>query len=77
MNQITINILELKLFEYVKLIVQLFDNDRNHIDNRIYTIDTINGYNEWNNDDTFIIEWVKKRLNEEQLTESSLQEESK
>jgi hypothetical protein len=65
MNQITVSVLELKLFEYVKVVVQLYDCNGIPRDNRIYTIDPTNGYNDWNNDDAFIINWVKDRLREE------------
>lgn len=65
MNQITVRVFELKLFEYVKICVVLYDYNGNAVDNRVYTIDTTNGYNDWNNDDKFIIEWVKKQLQDE------------
>lgn len=65
MNQISVNVFEFKLFEYVKISVVLYDYDGNAIENRIFTIDTTNGYNDWTNDDKFIIEWAKKRLQEE------------
>lgn len=66
MNQISVSVFELKLFEYVKICVVLYDFDGHPIENRIFTIDTTNGYNEWNNDDKFIVDWAKKRLHEEQ-----------
>lgn len=65
MNQITVSICELKLFEYVRVACVLYDLDNIPIENRIFTIDSTNGYNEWNNDDAFIINWVKKKLQEE------------
>ena len=70
MNQITISILELKLFEYVKVVVHLYDCDGTPRDNRFYTIDASNGYNDWNSDDAFIVNWVKDRLREEAQAQS-------
>ena len=64
MNQFNINVLELKLFESVKLSVLLFDSDNIILDSRVYIIE-INDYLQWNNDDKYILDWVRNRLQQE------------
>lgn len=57
-----IEVMEIKLFEYITLQVVFFTEEGNPIDVKIMKIDKTNGYNDWGNDDNFILEWVKKEL---------------
>ena len=57
----------LRVTEYVPFIkasitVMLFDEYDKIIDTRLYVIDTTNGFNEWTNDDKYLVNWVKTKL---------------
>lgn len=57
----------LRVTEYVPFIkanisVMLFDENDKIIDNRFFVIDTTNGFNEWSNDDKYLVNWVKNKL---------------
>lgn len=60
--KIRINIFEYNMFESAKISVILLDELDKPIENRLMTIDASNGFNDWNNDDTFIVKWVKDKL---------------
>lgn len=60
--KIRINIFEYNIFESAKISVVLMDELDKPIDNRIMKIDATNGFNDWNNDDAFIVKWVKEKL---------------
>ena len=49
-------------FESAKISVLLKDEDGMFIENRVYTLDASNGFNEWGNNDNFLIAWVKNKL---------------
>lgn len=55
-------IIEMKLFESVRFMVQLLDENDTIVDNRVLLMDKSNGYDEWLNDDTYVLNWVKKQL---------------
>lgn len=58
-----IQIIDIKLFENVRLMVRLLDENDIAVENRILTMDKSNGYDEWKNDDNFVLKWVKEQLN--------------
>jgi len=64
LNSITVDVFELKLFEYVKVACLLYDTDNNPIDSRIYTL-IGEDYLSWSNDDSYIINYCKKQLQNE------------
>lgn len=64
LNSITVEVIDLKLFKYVKVACLLYDIDNNHIDSRIYTL-TEEDYLSWSNDDSYIINYCKKQLQNE------------
>lgn len=49
-------------FESARIGVMLKDEDGICVENRIYTLDSSNGFNEWGNNDNFLIAWVKNKL---------------
>jgi len=57
-----VKILELKLFESVKVMVYLKDENGSVMDTRGILIDKTNGYNEWSNDDKTLIDIIKKLI---------------
>ena len=64
-NKIRVFIKELKLFEYVRLTVLLYDDSTDElIETKVMTIDQEN-YKNWGADDKFIIDYVKYQLNQE------------
>jgi hypothetical protein len=54
-------VLELRLFESVKLMIRLMDENDCIIDARVLTMDN-ETYKNWNNDDSYVIKWVKEQL---------------
>ena len=64
MNQIKISIFELQLYEYVRVSVILYDQDQVPRDNRLYKLEG-DEYNNWANDDNYIITYVKNKLKNE------------
>lgn len=69
LNQFDVSIIEMVLFQYVKLAVCLFDSDGKPADWRHYTL-TGDDYTAWSSDDTYIVNFVKQKLREE--SESTL-----
>lgn len=59
-----LKVLELKLFEYVRLAIVLLDNDGVIQDQKFYTL-TGDEYKSWAEDDGFIVQYVKKQLRAE------------
>jgi hypothetical protein len=49
-------------FESAKIAVMLKDENGICVENRIYTLDASNGFNEWGSNDNFLIAWVKNKL---------------
>ena len=64
MNTISIDVIDLKLFEYVKIVCTLYNTDNLPIDTRMYVL-TGDDYNNWSNDDNYIVGYCKKKLQEE------------
>ena len=63
-NQFCINVVEIKLFSYVKISVGLFDINDQLVDNRMYEMSG-DDYLEWGEDDGYIVRYVKAKLQEE------------
>jgi hypothetical protein len=57
-----IKILELKLFESVRVMVYLKDEQGSVIDTRGFLIDKSNGYDQWTQDDKTLIDIIKKLI---------------
>jgi hypothetical protein len=57
-----IQVLDMKLFESIRVMVRLLDENDQVVDCRILLLDKSNGYDEWLNDDTYVLNWVKKQL---------------
>jgi hypothetical protein len=57
-----IKILELKLFESVRVMVYLKDENDSVMDTRGFLIDKSNGYDQWSNDDKTLIDIIKKLI---------------
>jgi len=49
-------------FQSAQIAVMLKDENGIGIDNRIYTLDETNGFNDWGSNDAFLINWVKNKL---------------
>jgi protease II len=54
------------LFESITLSVSLIDTTDTTIEVKIYTL-TGEEYEAWGNDDTYIVNWVKSKLQEEEV----------
>jgi hypothetical protein len=57
-----IKILEIKLFESVRVMVYLKDENGSVMDTRGFLIDKTNGYDSWTNDDKTLIDIIKKLI---------------
>ena len=63
-SKIRVSILDMKIFEYVRVSVHLLDIDDSIIDSKIYILEG-DDYKGWGTDDNYLINWVKKQLNNE------------
>ena len=59
--KLTVNVIEIKLFEYIRVVVLFMGENDKPIDSQIMTIEG-DDYKAWGNDDTYIYEWVKKQF---------------
>lgn len=64
LNQFTVEILSMTLFEKVTVVAHIFDENENLQDNKFYTLEG-DDYKAWSTDDTYIIQYVKTKLQEE------------
>jgi hypothetical protein len=64
LNQYKIVDVKIKLFENASFTVLLYDTDSNLCESRFYTL-TNEEYLEWFNDDTWLVRWVKNKLQKE------------
>lgn len=64
LNSFSVNIYELKLFEYVKLACVLYNTDGSPMDTRLFVLEG-EEYNKWSSDDQYIISYIKAKLNGE------------
>jgi hypothetical protein len=60
--RMTIEPIELRLFESLSMSVLFFDMDDKLVDAKKMVLDQTNGYSEWGSDDKFIITWIKQQL---------------
>jgi hypothetical protein len=58
-----IKILEIKLFEQITVMVRLLDENGIIVESRVLTMDKTNGYDQWANDDNYVLKWVSNQLN--------------
>jgi hypothetical protein len=56
------NIFDYIPFTSAKICVVVLDDQDVGIQSRFFTIDTTNGFNEWGNDDSFLIKWLKEQM---------------
>ena len=63
-NQFSVTIAELKLKVYVKVNVLLYSTEDNLTETKIYTLEGVE-YQAWGQDDDYIINWVKAKLQNE------------
>jgi hypothetical protein len=66
-NQFEIKVVELVLFKYVRIAVCLHDSEGKPIDWRYYVLDGTD-YSNYGTDDTYVVNYVKRRLREEHET---------
>jgi hypothetical protein len=52
---------EIKLFQYLELVVYLLDSNGNIIDNKILKMEG-EDYKNWSTDDSYVIAWIKKQI---------------
>ena len=63
-NRITIRPIEIKLFESIRVLVQIYNDSTNDlIDTKIYVISG-DEYTSWANDDQYIVNLIKEKLQE-------------
>ena len=64
-NKIRIIVNELRLFEFVRVTVLLYDDSTDElIETQVMTLEG-HDYLNWSSDDKYIVDWVKKKLNDE------------
>ena len=63
-SKIRIQVIDVKIFECVRLSVNLLDIDDRSIDHRLYLLEG-DDYKGWGTDDNYLVNWVKKQLNNE------------
>jgi hypothetical protein len=64
-NRITIRPIEIKLFESIRVLVQIYNDSTNDlIDTKIYVISG-HEYTSWSNDDQYIVNLIKEKLSQE------------
>jgi len=64
LNTFRITDVKIKLFESATFTVLLFDQDNKLCDGRYYTLNT-EEYLQWNADDSWLVKWVKNKLQQE------------
>ena len=69
MNSISVFVYDVVLFQSVKVICTLYDIDNKEQDKRTYYL-TGDDYNNWSNDDNYIVNYCKKKLQEESTNQS-------
>jgi len=57
-----VKIIEIKLFESITIMVRLLDQSNVIVESRILVMDKTNGYDQWANDDTYVLNWVSTKL---------------
>jgi hypothetical protein len=57
-----VKIIEINLFESITIMVRLLDQSNVIVESRILVMDKTNGYDQWANDDTYVLNWVSNQL---------------
>jgi hypothetical protein len=57
-----IKIIEIKLFEHINIMVRLVDENGVIVESRVLKMDKSNGYDQWANDDSYVLKWVSTQL---------------
>lgn len=64
-NKITIRPIDIKLFESIRVLVQIHNDTTNDlIDTKVYLI-TGDEYKAWSNDDQYLVNLIKQKLSQE------------
>jgi hypothetical protein len=63
MCKFTYKIIEIKLFEYVRIIVYLYGDNDLMLESRHYVVDG-DSYKKWSSDDQYIITLIKQKIQE-------------
>lgn len=53
---------DITLFTKADITVMFFSNTGAGMEIQYLVMDQSNGYNEWNNDDTYLVDWVKNNI---------------
>ena len=64
LTKIKVSIFELRLYEYVRVSVIIYDENEIPRDNRLYLLNS-QDYDNWASNDDYIIEYVTKKLSQE------------
>jgi len=60
--KMNIRVMDMVLFESVTMCVTFINEENIPIENKVLVLNKSNGYDEWLNDDNYVVEWVKKQL---------------
>jgi hypothetical protein len=61
-SSMKIEIMDMTLFQSVTLRVIFFSDENIPVDVKVFVMDKSNGYNQWANDDKYIVTWVQQQL---------------
>lgn len=70
-NQFKVKVVELELFKYVRIAVALLDTDGNFVEQKFFNL-VDDDYAQWSTDDTYVINFVKRKLREQRESDLSL-----
>jgi hypothetical protein len=70
-NQFKVKVVELELFKYVRIVVALLDTDGNFVEQKFFNL-VDEDYTQWSSDDTYVINFVKRKLREQRESDLSL-----
>jgi len=60
--KMNIRVMDMTLFENIILSVTFLNEDNIPVETKVLKMDKSNGYDEWMNDDGYVVEWVKQQL---------------
>jgi hypothetical protein len=64
LNKFSVSIMDLVLFEKVKIVANMYDENDKLQENKFYTIEG-EDYTKWAADDNYIVQFVKNKISEE------------
>ena len=70
-NQFKVKVVELELFKSVRIAVALLDTDGNFVEQKFFNL-VDDDYAQWSTDDTYVINFVKRKLREQRESDLSL-----